>query len=288
MKRSPLENFLNYSVRVGKLFDIPINLHITILFFLFPLLSSSGLDALHMLEYALLVIGSILCHELGHALTAKKFGLRGLSIMLHGFGGYAQSSGARSIRQSLLITLAGPAVTLALGLLFFALGKVLSVGSGIASEWAMQVHLISYLGWVNLMLFWLNLLPMLPLDGGNALVSLLSTRRTEFKATRFVAHLGLILGPAIFLYGLFSGNQFVGFFGLIGAMASVQTLLQTGGIRFREHLDDHRAKKEQMEQMRRTKERTDAYLDDVLRREKDREERERLRKLFETSLDEDD
>ena len=101
-------SFLNWSVGVGKLFGVPIRLHITILFFLLPAISSRGLGLGFALEYVAAMVLSILVHELGHALMAKRFGLSGLSIMLHGFGGFAVSSGYRSPRQALLISLAGP------------------------------------------------------------------------------------------------------------------------------------------------------------------------------------
>jgi Zn-dependent protease len=119
-----LNAILNWSVRVGKLFGIPISLHISILFFLWPVLSSRREDPLHALEYAFLVVVSILLHELGHALTAKRYKLSGLSIMLHGFGGFATSSGDKGWKQSLVITLAGPATTLILGMLCLGLGNL--------------------------------------------------------------------------------------------------------------------------------------------------------------------
>src|SRR5687768_913999 len=124
MNLSGLNAFLNWNVRVGRLFGIPIHLHISLLFFLWPLLARSSMSTWHVLEYTVGIVLSILLHELGHALTAKKFRMSGLTIMLHGFGGFATSSGYRSPKQALLITLAGPAVTFALGLILLGIGKV--------------------------------------------------------------------------------------------------------------------------------------------------------------------
>src|SRR5688572_16307404 len=103
---SSLNSILNWSVRVGRLFGIPISLHITLLFFLLPAISGRKLGVWYTLEWIVLVVLSILLHELGHALTAKRFRLTDLSIMLHGFGGFAVSSGNRTPTQSLLISLA--------------------------------------------------------------------------------------------------------------------------------------------------------------------------------------
>src|ERR1700733_6616137 len=116
MNFSKLNTILNWSVRVGKLFGIPIYLHITILFFLWPALAHTGLGLAYNVEYAIGVVLSILLHELGHGLTAKYYKQTGLTIMLHGLGGFATSQGYRSPKQELLIVLAGPAVTFALGL----------------------------------------------------------------------------------------------------------------------------------------------------------------------------
>lgn len=108
-------------MRIGSLFGIPISIHITILFYLIPALSRRGLGIAYGLEYSVLLVLCILLHELGHALSAKHFRMFGLSIMLHGFGGFATSSGYRTPKQALIIVLAGPAVTFAISA-WWALG----------------------------------------------------------------------------------------------------------------------------------------------------------------------
>src|SRR2546423_12450579 len=105
MRFSRLNSILNWSIRAGTLFGIPINLHISLLFFLFAALPGRGLDIGHGLEYAALIVLSILLHELGHALVAKHYRLTGLSIMLHGFGGFASSQGPRTPKQTVVIAL---------------------------------------------------------------------------------------------------------------------------------------------------------------------------------------
>jgi Zn-dependent protease len=116
---------------------------------------------------------SILIHELGHALTARKFGAHS-EIVLQAFGGYAAYSGVRLTRpQSFAVTAAGPAIQILLGVaLFFILPKLpemspygryfLSTLMGISIIWAV-----------------LNLLPILPMDGGRMLDSILGPTRTH-------------------------------------------------------------------------------------------------------------
>lgn len=286
MKRSGISSFLNWSMRVGHLFGIPIDLHISLVFFLLPLIGGRGLGFGYTLEYIVGVVGSILLHELGHALTAKRFRLTGLSITLHGFGGFATSSGVRRPRESLLISLAGPAVTFVLGFLLLgigALGRNLDLGSPAF----VQFFLLTILGQLNLLMGVLNMVPSLPFDGGHALQAILNHRIPEFKAMRAVGHVGLVFSPILFLYGMFTGQNFVAIFGLMGLITSLMTLLSSGGIRFGEATADRKVRQEDEAARKRSQAKSREYLDDVNKRQKDREERERLRKLFESSLDDE-
>ncbi|RYG24298.1 hypothetical protein EON82_11210 [bacterium] len=271
------------SARVGSLFGIPIRLHITILFFLLPALSGSGLSFYHGLEYGIGVVLSILIHELGHALTAKHFGMSGLSITLHGFGGFASSSGMRSPRQALWIVLAGPAATFALGFLLLIVGSLGERSFAQGSEVAYQFYLLNFLGRLNVIMGFLNLVPILPWDGGQALQAVLARRMSEFKAMRYAAHVGLVLSVVLFAGWLFFKLPLLSLFTIVGFITCLSTLLGSGGIRFGEAFEDRKRAKEVEELRRREAARTQVYLDGVKDREKEREEKERLRKLFEAS-----
>lgn len=270
------------STPVGRLFGIPIRLRFTILFFLIPLIPAlrGGFGIGYKLEFALGVVLSILIHELGHALMAKRFGMTGLSITLHGFGGFASSSGARTPRQSLLISLAGPGATFALGGILIALGRLGDRVAPFGSEASIQAFLVYDLGWVNITLGFLNLIPVLPWDGGQAMQAVFAHRMPEFKAMRLAAHIGLVLAPALLVYGLLAGGGFFGLFALVGLMTCYTTLVQSGGIDFREPFLDRRRRKEIEALKRREEARTQAYLGEVNAREQEREEKERLRKLL--------
>lgn len=284
MNLSRLPGFLNWSLRVGRLFGIPILLNVTILFFLWPAFADwrAGLGLALGLEWAAGIVLSILLHELGHALAAKRYGLSGLSITLHGFGGFAISSGPRTPRQALVISLAGPAVTFALG----GLGLIVGLAGlrGASSEAALdQFWLIHSLGALNILLGFLNLVPSLPWDGGNALRAALSHRMSEFKATRAVAHLGLLICPALFIYGLVAHLGYVGLFTIVGALTSFSILQGTGGVRLGEVFADRRHRQEMEAVKRREAVRAEAFREEVKDRQSEREERERLRRLFEKS-----
>jgi len=275
-----LTSFLDWSVGVGRLFGIPVRLHITLLFLLIPVVSRQAIKPIYALEIAVGMVLSILLHELGHALTAKRYRLTDLLIMLHGFGGYALSSGARTPRQSLVISLMGPAVTFVLGGTLWAVARFGQPMVDPGTEAARQLWLVGYLGSLNLLLGVLNLIPSFPFDGGQALRAILAHRHPDFKAMRAVGHLGLVLSPLLFIYSLIVKDNFIGFFGLIGSIGSLQILMTSGGIRFGEVAEDRRAAKEMEAVKEREKARAAAYQDDVDKRRREREEQERLRKLL--------
>lgn len=267
------------SMPVGKLFGIPIRLHITILFFLLPALTFGRLNFWYSIEYAVGIVLTILVHELGHALTAKRYGMTGLSITLHGFGGFATSSGYRTPRQQLIIVLAGPGADFALGLILLCLCRL---GQG------PQFTMLWLLGVVNIEIGFLNLIPILPWDGGQAVQAILAHRMSEFKAMRYTAQIGLVLAPLLLIYGFVSNGSFFNLFAIVGLVTCLSMLLNSGGIRPGEYFQDRRHKKDLEAVKRREEERTQEYLSDVNLREKQREERERLKKLFEASGIEDD
>ena len=287
MRPSRLNSFFDYSVGAGRLFGIPIRLHITLIFFLLAARPSLGWGIWHGLELAAGIVLSILLHELGHGLTAKYYKMSGLSIMLHGFGGFATSHGYRTPKQALAIVLAGPAVTFALAVAFLGLGNFLLQGADYGSETIDQAYVMQALGHMNLLLGFLNMVPMLPFDGGNALRAILSFRLTDHKATRAVAHLGLLICPVMAVYGFLANQSFVGIFGLMGAITSYVTLANSGGVRFGEVFVDRRSRKEVAATKAREQIRQQTYLDDVNHRIKEREERARLRKLLEASTKDD-
>jgi len=116
---------------------------------------------------------SILIHELGHALTARKFGATS-EITLQAFGGYAAYSGVRLTRpQSFAVTAAGPAVQILLGLAVFIALRYLPPLNDNAD------YFLGTLVWISIAWAVLNLLPVLPLDGGQMLNAMLGPQRIK-------------------------------------------------------------------------------------------------------------
>lgn len=113
------------------------------------------------------VFVGVLIHELGHALAVQRQGFVA-SIELHGFGGVTSWSGASLLPpiQRALISAAGPAVGVTVGILALIAARLLPTGPPAVSE------VLRYAVWVNLGWGLLNLLPVLPLDGGMIVGSL--------------------------------------------------------------------------------------------------------------------
>ena len=149
---------------------------------------------------------SILVHELGHALTAKHLGKR-VEIVLQAFGGYAAYSGGGRLSrlQSFLITAAGPAIQILLGA---AVLLLLSQADGLSLN---GKYFFSSLCFISFFWAFLNLLPVLPMDGGRLLETVLGPQRIRLTlqisigTAVLVAMLALYFSPGNFLLPIFMG-----------------------------------------------------------------------------------
>ncbi len=157
---------------------------------------------------AAVVFGSVLVHELGHALAGRSRGLGVVEIVLHGFGGLTRFSRSPTPAEGVGVTLAGPGAGLALGL---ALVPVRVVFGPIA---ALDAAIAFNIGWS---LF--NLLPMFPLDGGQVLFHLLARRGPATRAWRVTGRVGGGLAVAVALVGLLRGDTFLV---LVAVLSAVQ------------------------------------------------------------------
>lgn len=144
------------------------------------------------------IFASILWHELGHAFAARRLKLGPIDITLHGFGGYTRHSVADRPWKNLVVSLAGPMNGLAVGLI--AIPAYLRVDHGLAA---------SVLGeFVFVNVFWslFNLLPMVPLDGGNALFSGLRIVAPSVAIPAVIASSALF-GGSILAFGILMAVQ---------------------------------------------------------------------------------
>lgn len=144
---------------------------------------------------------SIILHELGHTLVARAFGLPIKSITLFFFGGVAEMEGEpKAPRAELLMALAGPLVSVLLGLGFSALAAVLAASA------PPEYHaVLSYLGTLNFTLAAFNMAPAFPLDGGRVLRALIWLITGDpLRATRIAARSGEVIAVLMMSLGAFT------------------------------------------------------------------------------------
>lgn len=153
---------------------------------------------------------SVLLHELGHALTARSFGAFS-RITLQAFGGYAAYSGVRLNRwQSFLVTAAGPAIQILLGLVIFL---ILPYTTEISRDGRYFLGVLMFISFVWAIL---NLLPVLPLDGGQMLNAALGPAR--IKITLWVSII-VAVGVGITLFTKTGSILFPVFLGMFAWQA---------------------------------------------------------------------
>jgi Zn-dependent protease len=181
---------------------------------------------------AILLFASVLLHELGHAFVALRYRISVRSITLFIFGGVAQiGAEPPSARAEFLIAIAGPAVSLALALLFSAVQPAIAA---IQPLWGMA----KYLAYMNFALALFNLIPGFPLDGGRVFRAFLwAVTKNMRQATLIAANAGRLFGFLFIIGGvwrMFSGDfggglwiAFIGWFLDNAASAQVhQTVFQ--------------------------------------------------------------
>lgn len=201
---------MKWAWRIARIAGIDIRLHVTFLALLawiaWVSYANTGTMAgvIDGLILICLVFVIVTLHELGHALTARRFGVRTRDITLLPIGGVASLERMpENPRHELLVAIAGPAVNFVLaGLLaavVVALGQPLVPSSDLS-----EIPLLGRLVWINLTIGLFNLLPAFPMDGGRALRALLALRLSDIRATRIASGLGQAMAILLGIAGLFS------------------------------------------------------------------------------------
>lgn len=144
---------------------------------------------------------SVFLHELGHSVAAIRYGFPIHSITLWLLGGVAQlSDQPTDWRQELVIAVAGPAVSVGLGIVFWI--AALLMPSGLEAI----IFLVAYLAVMNIVLAAFNMLPGFPMDGGRVLRALLARKKSFAEATAQAARVGRLFAIALGLFGLLAMN----------------------------------------------------------------------------------
>jgi Zn-dependent protease/CBS domain-containing protein len=233
---------MHWSWKLGRISGIDVYMHATFLLLIAFVLFAYWLNGHNVaatltgLLLVLVVFGCIVLHELGHALTARKYGIRTKDLILLPIGGVARLERMpEKPSEELRVALAGPAVNVVIAAIIFA-GLF---AAGIRPHWSnfrwVGGNFLENLMVINIWLVGFNLLPAFPMDGGRVLRALLATRMEYTRATQVAAHIGQAMALIFGFIGLFSDPflVFIALFVWMGADAEASmALMRTslGGI----------------------------------------------------------
>ena len=194
-----------------RIFGTPVRVE-PIFFLMAALIAASRLaQPWFLASWIAIVFASVLLHELGHALAFRHFGYEP-SIRLHAMGGHTSGAALLTPQQDMIVSLAGPLFGLAAGALVYGLGAFFPTLYATPFLGVVMRDLL----WVNIGWSIINLLPILPMDGGRVLISAL--RRSDPPSASLRAHqISMIVAAAAAAIALFLGMTFAATLGALFA-----------------------------------------------------------------------
>jgi len=202
---------MTWSFSIGRLFGSELRVHVTF-FLLLAWIGYSGYAeagwpaAVENVLFVVALFACVVAHEFGHALTARRYGIKTPDITLLPIGGLARLERMpEKPGQEILVALAGPMVNVAIW------AALMLAGAQMPLTFTEEVDLtgpgfLGQLAFVNLFLALFNLIPAFPMDGGRVFRAVLSLAMDRVNATRIAAMAGQIVAFLLGFAGLSSGN----------------------------------------------------------------------------------
>ncbi|MEA1889339.1 MAG: site-2 protease family protein [Pseudomonadota bacterium] len=222
---------MKWSWKIVRLAGIDVYVHATFFILIawiglsFWMVSGNPAAVFSGVSFIIALFACVVLHELGHALTARRYGIRTRKIILLPIGGVADMERMPDDpKQEIAVALAGPAVNLVIAVVLWLW---LSASGSLQTDQLdfANVSFLQKLMVVNIILAVFNLLPAFPMDGGRVLRAVLSMRMNHNRATQVAAKVGqgfaLWLGLIGLLYNPFL--LFIALFVWIGAAAEAGT-----------------------------------------------------------------
>jgi Zn-dependent protease len=193
---------LGWSINLFRIFGIQLAVHAT--FFLLLAYAAyegwlaGGLAGMvWRVTVTVLFFGCVVLHELGHSLTARRYGVRVPRILLLPIGGMAEMDHVpRQPSAEFLITVAGPAVNFALVALLLPFSWRYALGLEEIADFS-GAELLFQLFWANVIMGTFNLIPVYPMDGGRILRSILALWLPYLQATWWAVTITRVLAPVL-------------------------------------------------------------------------------------------
>ncbi|MGH7583623.1 MAG: site-2 protease family protein [Gemmatimonadales bacterium] len=220
---------MRWSFRLFRVGETEVRIHVTFLllvgWYAWTGWRTSGpAGAVNETLFVLLLFTSVLLHEFGHILAARGYGIPTPEILLSPIGGIARIAAMpQRPRQELLVSLAGPAVTLGI----IVVGWAALLATGEAGHFVADIQRNALWPMViatNMALLVFNLIPAFPMDGGRVLRAALAGRLGMLRGTLIAARAGQVIAIVFVIAGL-RGNiilLLIGMFVLTAAEAELQ------------------------------------------------------------------
>ena len=233
---------MRYSFKIGSVWGIPIELHITFLLLILAVLVLSY-PAFYLFFIILFLFLFVVFHELAHSIVARHYGIKVRKIILYPIGGVSEIEEIPDDpSQEWRMAIAGPLTSLVLGVGLLAVSLIVSPQAfTIATFSTVTGNFLTDLAILNILLGVFNLIPAFPMDGGRVFRALLAERLKYSDATRYAVYLGKTFGIAMVVLGFLFPSYFllilVGIFVYIGASEEAeQTIISTtlAGVRVKD------------------------------------------------------
>jgi len=237
---------MKWSLKLGTYAGIGVYLHWTfglLIGWIFVAHLGAGQNVTQALVGVGFVLTFFLCvvlHEFGHALTARRYGVRTRDITLLPIGGVARLERIpEKPVQEFWVALAGPAVNVVIAAALFVVLLLLDRANQLLEVQWFKGRFLAQLMWVNLFIVGFNMLPAFPMDGGRVLRALLAMRMGRQRATVIAANIGQIMAILFGIAGFFFNPFliFIAIFVYLGAQAEAahtQTQSALEGLRVRD------------------------------------------------------
>lgn len=202
---------MKWSLKLGRIAGIKILVHWTFMLLLAWVAFTEAQRGnnfgtiLLAIGFVLAVFVCVVLHELGHALTARHYGIGTKMITLLPIGGVASlEKMPEKPKQELLVALAGPAVNVVIaGILWLALPALQTMPDEAFFARISPNNFLYLLLAVNVLLVLFNAIPAFPMDGGRVLRALLAFKLGRVRATQIASNLGQLLAIGFVFIGLF-------------------------------------------------------------------------------------
>jgi Zn-dependent protease/CBS domain-containing protein len=232
---------MKWSLKLGQVSGIKIYVHWTFLIlvaWIFMVYLGQGQSVAMATRGVALILALFVCvvlHELGHALTAKRYHIMTRDITLLPIGGVARLERIpREPVQELLVAVAGPAVNVAIAMALLVIALILRKPVSVADAFGVHGSFVGKLMSMNLFIVAFNLLPAFPMDGGRILRALLAQAMDYARATAIAARVGQGMAILFFLVGLLSQwvlLMVIAVFVFLGAQAEAEMVQVTASLR---------------------------------------------------------